>query len=148
MRKIEHEVRLAIGQRRIVTAFFEPQDLRSWWGATRAITEAQPTGLYLVEWEPGDADGGGSPPPGLLAGVVREFDATRGFTVDSCYWIPRGRSPLGPVRWSVDIESKINLSIVRVEQETFRPGDDPDRVARALAEGWPAWLESLQSHLT
>ena len=79
--------------------------------------------------------------------MVSKIHITDGYTVDSCYWIPRDGEPVGPFVWMVDLIGKINQSVVRVEQSGFQAGEAGDRFHRQFSAGWPIWLESLQKHL-
>ncbi len=143
---IDHSIRISIGHRRIVAAFFNPEDLKAWWGVRCAVVEPRPGGLYLLAW-PETQAGSQGPWSGILAGVVREYHPTDGFSLTSTHWLTGTGDSFGPSDLTIRIDGKINQSILTVRQAGFPTDPDGNRLGERASRGWVSCLSSLKNYL-
>jgi hypothetical protein len=98
MRAFDHSLSIAASATRILDAFFNADDLKTWWRVTRSLCTPRDLGSYAVEWQPTEwSDDVLGRMGGVFRGTVMEFTPGRQFFVADTYWLPPDGEPIGPM---------------------------------------------------
>lgn len=140
---------------RVISAFFDPVSLASWWQATRSVTTPRPLGAYAIEWEPTEfRDDLLGPLGGVFRGTVMEFNPGREFFVADAYWLPPEGDPIGPMALEVTCTlqkpARPTLharTLLRVTQKGYEESERWTRYYEVISLGWQRALASLKRYL-
>jgi hypothetical protein len=152
----KHLIAISASSTRVISAFFDPAGLSTWWQAVRSVTSPRPLGPYVLEWEPTEfRDELLGPLGGVFYGTVMDYKAGREFFIANAYWLPPEGEPIGPMALEVSCvfqpggtgEGQPPGSLLRVTQSGFEEGERWRRYYEVIASGWSRALESLKVYL-
>jgi len=159
---LDRTITIAAPPARILSAFFDPADLRIWWQAVRSVTSPRTLGAYAVEWAPTEfPDETLGRLGGTFHGTVMQYQAGQSFFVADAYWLPPDGEPIGPMALEVtckpaDSRGWLRLrrpraaaaaTLVHVVQNGFEDSPRWRRYYHVVGPGWARALESLKTHL-
>lgn len=135
---------------RVLTAFFDGNDLTVWWQATRSVAVARPLGTYAVEWEPTTfTDEMLGRLGGTLHGTVMDYRAAASFFLAEAYWQPPDGDPIGPMALEVHCRPHGNgrQTMVTVRQSAEDHGPRWKRYFDIMGPGWDSALQELKDYM-
>jgi uncharacterized protein YndB with AHSA1/START domain len=148
MRDFDHSLAIAVPPRRILDAFFDAEDLASWWHVTRSLCHPRPLGSYAVEWPPTDwRDDVLGRLGGAFRGTVIEFKPGREFFVADAYWLPPDGEPIGPMALEASCTALGERTMLRVRQSGWENSRRWTRYYEILASNLAASLDELKTYL-
>ena len=135
---------------RVLAAFFEANDLATWWGTVRSVTVARPLGTYAVEWEPTNfKDDVLGRLGGTFHGTIMDYRAGASFFIAEAFWQPPDGDPIGPMAVEVHCRPHGNgrQTMVSVRQSAKDEGPRWRRYFEIMNRGWEGALEELKAHM-
>jgi hypothetical protein len=148
MRDFDHSLAIAAPPARILDAFFDADDLVSWWHVARSLCHKRPLGSYAVEWEPTDwTDDVLGRLGGAFRGTVIEFKSGREFFVADAYWLPPDGEPIGPMALEASCTPLGDRAVLRVRQSGWENSRRWTRYYEILASNLTASLEELKKYV-
>jgi uncharacterized protein YndB with AHSA1/START domain len=134
---------------RVMQAFFNDADLKSWWGVTRAFTVARTLGMYAIEWESTDfKDDILGRLGGAFHGTVMDFRANASFFLAEVYWQPPDGDPIGPMALEVQCRPHGNgrQTMLTVKQSGEGEGPRFERYFSIMSRGWEGALAEMKDY--
>lgn len=148
MREFDHSLAIAASPTRILDAFFDSQDLSSWWHVARSLCLPRALGSYAVEWPATDwTDDVLGRLGGALRGTVIEFNAGRQFFIADAYWLPPDGEPIGPMALEASCTGLGERALLRVRQSGWEESRRWSRYYEILASNMTASLDDLKRYL-
>ena len=148
MRDFDHSLAIEAAPARILDAFFNAEDLASWWQVTRSLCLPRALGSYAVEWPATDwTDDALGRLGGAFRGTVVEFKPGREFFVADAYWLPPDGEPIGPMALDASCTDLGGRSILRVRQSGWENSRRWNRYYEILATNLTASLGELKTYL-
>jgi uncharacterized protein YndB with AHSA1/START domain len=149
MRECVHTLVINAPPAAVLDAFFEPDALTVWWGATRAICIPRPLGSYAVEWPPTEwRDDVLGRLGGTVHGTVVDFKAGQEFFVAELYWHPPDGDPIGPMALEATCRLDGAVSLLRVRQSGYDKNSPRwTRYYDVIAARWETSLAALKGYL-
>ena len=99
---VQRAIRIRATPERVLIAFFNPDDLATWWEVSRSVTLARPLGPFAVEWPPTDfTDEVLGKLGGTLHGTVMDVSPGVSFFVADLYYQPPSGHTIGPMALNV-----------------------------------------------
>ena len=96
---VQRAIRIRATPERVLNAFFDPDDLATWWEVSRSVTLARPLGPYAVEWPATDfTDEVLGKLGGTLHGMVMDVTPGASFFVADAL-LPAAQRPYRSARW-------------------------------------------------
>jgi uncharacterized protein YndB with AHSA1/START domain len=134
---------------RIVTAFFDPDALRAWWGVAHSVTTPRVLGPYTIQWPPtAFRDEMLGRLGGVFRGTVMQFEPGAGFFVADAFWLPPDGEPIGPMALEVSVRPEgPGGARVRVTQNGYEESARWRRYYEVVEFGWERALASLKTLL-
>lgn len=147
---VERTVIVQAPPERVLSAFFDPQDLAEWWQVVRSVTLPRPLGTYAVEWSSTDYRDeilgrlGGS-----FHGTVIDYRAGTEFFVADAFWSPPDGEPIGPMALEVRCTSQggPHITSLVIRQSGEDEGPRWQRYFEIVAGGWQRALGDLKQYL-
>ena len=152
----DHSLIIAASPGRVLSAFFDPVSLASWWQVVRSIATPRPLGIYAVEWDPTEfRDEILGPLGGVFYGTVMEFKPGRECFIGGAYWLPPEGEPIGPMALEITCTFRPATvsparpagTLLRVCQRGIQDGERSKRYYDVTNLGWQRALESLRHYL-
>ena len=148
MRDFDHSLTIETAPDRILDAFFNAEDLESWWHVTRSLCLPRAFGSYAVEWPATDStDGVLGRLGGAFRGTVVEFKPGSEFLVADAYWLPPDGEPIGPMALAASCTELGGRAILRVRQSGWENSRRWTRYYEILATSFTASLGELKKYL-
>lgn len=148
MRDFDHSLAIEAAPARILDAFFNSEDLASWWHVTRSLCLPRALGSYAVEWPATDwTDDALGRLGGAFRGTVVEFKPGREFFLADAYWLPPDGEPIGPMALEASCTDLGGRAILRVRQSGWENSRRWTRYYEILATNFTASLGELKKHL-
>jgi uncharacterized protein YndB with AHSA1/START domain len=145
---VDCTVEIGAGPARVLSAFFDPAALRSWWLVTRSVTTPRVLGVYALEWEATSFhDPMLGPLGGVLHGTVVDLRPPLSFFVADVYWIPPAGDPIGPMALHVTCSLVGASTRLRLQVSGFEESPRWRRYYEVFREGIVPSLERLKAHL-
>jgi len=135
---------------RVMAAFFNDQDLKGWWQATRAIAVPRPLGMYAIEWDSTDfKDEVLGRLGGTFHGTVIDYRPNAAFFLAEAYWQPPDGDPIGPMALEVQARPHGNGRATMLTVKQSGEGDGPRwrRYFAIMGRGWEGALQELQDFM-
>jgi uncharacterized protein YndB with AHSA1/START domain len=135
---------------RVLSAFFDPQDLAEWWQVMRSVTVPRPLGTYALEWPSTDfRDEVLGRLGGAFHGTVMDFRAAEEFFVADAFWTPPDGDPIGPMALVVTCAPQTggHITHLTVRQSGEDEGVRWQRYFEIVAGGWQRALSGLKDYL-
>jgi uncharacterized protein YndB with AHSA1/START domain len=135
---------------RVMAAFFNDQDLKGWWQATRAIAVARPLGMYAIEWDTTDfKDEILGPLGGTFHGTIIDYRPNAAFFLAEAYWQPPDGDPIGPMALEVQARPHGNGRATMLTIKQSGEGDGPRwrRYFEIMGRGWEGALQELKDFM-
>lgn len=148
--QVELNVIVQAPPERVLSAFFEPADLATWWRVVRSVTVPRPLGTYAVEWETTEfRDEVLGRLGGAFHGTVMDYRAGEEFFVADAYWTPPDGEPIGPMALVVTCTAQggSHMTNLIVRQSGDDEGLRWQRYFEILASGWQRALGELKDYL-
>jgi uncharacterized protein YndB with AHSA1/START domain len=148
--QVELSVSVRATPDRVLSAFFDPQDLAAWWEVERSVTVPRPLGTYAVEWASTDVrDDVLGRLGGAFHGTVMDYRPGEEFFVADAFWSPPDGDPIGPMSLVVRCTPQTGDqgTILTVRQTGEGDGVRWQRYFEIVAHGWRQALEALKDHL-
>ncbi|MCC7035237.1 MAG: hypothetical protein IT179_20650 [Acidobacteria bacterium] len=147
---LQRAIRIRSTPKRVLAAFFDPEDLAVWWDTSRAIALPRLLGPYAVQWPPTDyEDDVLGRLGGTLHGVVMDYRPALSFFIAEVYYHPPNGDPIGPMALSVEARAVGRERLV--ELVVRQTGDDEgprwQRYFHVMGSVWERALEALRIHL-
>ena len=148
MRDFDHSLAIEAAPARILDAFFNAEDLASWWHVTRSLCLPRSLGCYAVEWPTThSADDVLGRLGGAFRGTVVEFKPGREFFVGDAYWLPPDGEPIGPMALEASCTDLGGRAILRVRQSGWENSRRWNRFYEILAANFTASLDELKQYV-
>ena len=148
MRDFDHSLAIAAAPARILDAFFNAEDLASWWHVTRSLCHPRPLGSYAVEWPATDwTDDVLGRLGGAFRGTVIEFTPGREFFVADAYWLPPDGEPIGPMALEASCTELGERCVLRVRLSGWENSRRWTRYYEILASNFTASLDELKRYV-
>jgi uncharacterized protein YndB with AHSA1/START domain len=147
---IEHTVIIQAPAERVMSAFFNADDLHAWWQVIRSVTVPRPLGTFAVEWEStGYRDEILGRLGGTFHGTVIEYRPATEFFVGDAYWQPPEGDPIGPMALEVRCRPQGGSHITRLSVRQSGEDDGPrwQRYFEVVSSGWQRALAELKAYL-
>lgn len=147
---IEHTVIVQAAPERVLSAFFNAQDLALWWQVVRSVTVPRPLGTFAVEWASTEhRDDLLGPLGGALHGTVIDYRPGSEFFVADAYWQPPQGDPIGPMALEVRCRPQGGPHTTRLSVRQTGDDDSPRwrRYFEVTNAGWQRALVALKAHL-
>jgi uncharacterized protein YndB with AHSA1/START domain len=147
---LEHSVIIQASPERVLSAFFNAEDLAAWWGVVRSVTVPRPLGTFSVEWAVSDErDEVLGPLGGTFHGLVMDYRSGSEFFVADAYWQPPEGEPIGPMALEVRCRPQGGTPMTRL---TVRQTGDDDglrwrRYFELVSAAWQRALSDLKAYL-
>ena len=135
---------------RVMAAFFDERDLRSWWQVTRSFTVPRTLGTYAVEWDTTDfKDDVLGRLGGAFHGTIVDFRPNASFVLAEAFWQPPDGDPIGPMAMDVHARPHGNgrTTMLTVRQSGESEGPRWQRYFDIMARGWDAALQELKEFM-
>jgi uncharacterized protein YndB with AHSA1/START domain len=147
---VERNVIVQATPQRVLSAFFDPQDLAEWWQVERSVTVPRPLGTYALEWPSTDfRDEVLGRLGGAFHGTVMDFRDGEEFFVADAYWTPPDGDPIGPMALVVTCTPQTggHITNLKVRQSGEDEGIRWQRYFEIVAGGWQRALGGLKDYL-
>jgi uncharacterized protein YndB with AHSA1/START domain len=147
---LEHTVIVQASPERVLSAFFNAEDLAAWWHVVRSVTVPRPLGTFSLEWPvSAERDEVLGPLGGTLQGLVMDYQGGSEFFVADVYWQPPEGEPVGPMALEVRCRPQGSTQMTRL---TVRQTGDDDglrwrRFFEVASAGWQRALSDLKAYL-
>lgn len=141
---------LAAPPARVMQAFFTEDDLKEWWGVTRAFTIPRPLGMYAIEWQSTDfKDDILGRLGGAFHGTVIDFRPGASFFLADAYWQPPDGDPIGPMALEVQCRPHGNgrQTMLTVKQSGEGEGPRFERYFSIMDRGWEGALLEMKGYI-
>jgi uncharacterized protein YndB with AHSA1/START domain len=146
--EFEHSLLVNAAPARVLSAFFDPQALSTWWQVSRSVTTPRPMGVFAVEWSPTpDADEILGRLGGVFCGRVMEYHAGRELFVADAWWLPPDGDPIGPMALEVTCRMDGPACRLKVRQTGFEDTPRWRRYYTVIGGGWRSSLAALKDYL-
>jgi uncharacterized protein YndB with AHSA1/START domain len=148
--QIERMVIVQAPPERVMTAFFDPQDLAEWWQVVRSVTVPRPLGMYAVEWASTDyRDDLLGQLGGAFHGTIMEYRPGSELFVADAYWQPPEGEPIGPMALEIRCAPQGGPNVTRLVVQQRGEDDGPrwQRYFEVVAAGWQRALADLKQYL-
>lgn len=135
---------------RVMQAFFNDPDLKSWWAVTRSFAVPRTLGMYAIEWESTDfKDDVLGRLGGALHGTVMDFRPNASFFLADVYWQPPDGDPIGPMALEVHCRPHGNgrLTMLSVKQSGEGEGPRFERYFAVMNRGWEGALQEMKNYI-
>ena len=133
---------------RVLTAFFDPHALSTWWQAARSVTTARPLGVFAIEWNPTpESDEVLGRLGGVFHGRVMEYMPGKELFVADAWWLPPDGEPIGPMALEVSCQMAGPACRLRVRQTGFEETPRWRRYYAVIASGWRSSLAALKEYV-
>ncbi|MBR9998942.1 MAG: SRPBCC domain-containing protein [Cyclobacteriaceae bacterium] len=142
MKKVEVKVRVKTTPENIISAFTNPDKLRTWWLVERALIDKKPDGLYTLAWNITE-NGFGY----VSTGIIKEYKSGRELVIDHMVYLNPERPFFGPMKLTVRAEKKNETTMAYICQEGYQEGKDWDWYYSAVKQAWPAVIQRLKEYL-
>lgn len=150
LRSFEMQIVIKASSMQVLFAFLSEEAIRAWWGASCAVIQPRPGGLYVIKWDDthGGEDSQLGPMGGVLAGILDASQAGHYINFGSLHWLSPKGVIYGPTRMLVDVRSRGNPrekpALLTLNLEHFKSGEGWDRYFEVMQENWKETLESLK----
>ena len=147
---VEHTVIIQAPPERVLSAFFDADDLREWWQVVRSVTVPRPLGTFAVEWDSTEFhDEVLGRLGGTFHGTVIDYRPGTEFFVGDAYWQPPEGEPIGPMALEVRCRPQGGAHITRLSVRQSAEDDGPrwQRYFQVVSSGWQRALGELKSYL-
>lgn len=147
---VEHTLIIQAPPARVMAAFFDAQDLASWWQVIHSVTVPRPLGTFAVEWASTDyRDELLGRLGGAFHGTVIEYREASEFFVADAYWQPPEGEPIGPMALEVRCRPQGGSHITRLTIRQSGEDDGPrwQRYFDVVSGGWLRALAELKTYL-
>lgn len=141
-RKVSRSVQIAASPERVLKAFLDPEEIKKWWGATRALVEPRKGGVWAAAW--GEAGQGYLY---VVTGVLKSLQPGKRLRLDPLVYFSYKSEVLGPMRLSISVKEKAGKTRVSVRQDGYGTGPDWDWYYQSVFSGWKDTLGSLKQYL-
>jgi uncharacterized protein YndB with AHSA1/START domain len=135
---------------RVIAAFFDEGDLKSWWQVTRALTVPRSLGMYAIEWESTDFnDDVLGRLGGTFHGTIVDYRANSAFFLAEAFWQPPDGAPIGPMALEVQARPHGNgrQTMLTIRQSGEGEGPRWDRYFQIMDRGWEGALLELKDFM-
>jgi len=133
----------------VLSAFLDPEAVKTWWPAKTAVVQPRPGGLFVIErdaGQPGQDDLLG-PLGGTIVGTLDTAMAGHHVVFGNLHWLsPRGEV-FGPTRLEVRLFSKNDPrgrpALLRIRSSGYQAGERWARYRDVTQREWAGMLERL-----
>ena len=135
---------------RVMAAFFNEHDLKTWWQVTRSFTVQRTLGTYAVEWEPTDfKDDVLGRLGGAFHGTIIDFRPNAAFFLAEAFWQPPDGDPIGPMALEVQARPHGNgrSTMLTVRQSGEIDGPRWERYFQIMSRGWDGALQEMKDYM-
>jgi uncharacterized protein YndB with AHSA1/START domain len=135
---------------RVMAAFFNDGDLKTWWRVTRAFTVPRPLGMYAIEWNSTDfSDEVLGRLGGAFHGTVIDYRPSAAFFLAEAFWQPPDSDPIGPMALEVHARPHGNGRQTMLTVRQSGEGDGPrwERYFQIMGRGWEGALLELKDFM-
>ena len=135
---------------RVLSAFFNADDLTEWWQVQRSVTVPRPLGTYAVEWGTTEfRDEILGRLGGAFHGTVMDFRPGEELFIADAYWSPPDGEPIGPMALTVTCVPHADADMTKlvVRQSAEEDGIRWQRYFEVVAGGWQRALSALKDYL-
>ena len=143
-RKHIHQETFDAGPETVFKLFTTPSAIRQWWGATHAIVDPRPGGVWVAVW--GDED----EPEFITAGRLGIFEPPRRLKFTDFEYYSRK----GPLPFAADLSSEFTIipagpgqTTLRVVQDGFPCDRAADEFYAACEGGWRDTFAGIRKYL-
>ena len=136
---------------RVMAAFFDEHDLKSWWQITRVMTVPRPLGMYAIEWESTDfKDDVLGRLGGAFHGTIIDYRPNAAFFLAEAFWQPPDGDPIGPMALEVQARPHgpgARQTMLTVRQSGEGEGPRWERYFQIMDRGWESALLELRDFM-
>ena len=135
---------------RVMAAFFDDGDLKSWWQVTRSLTVPRPLGMYAIEWQSTEfKDDVLGRLGGAFHGTIIDYRPNAAFFLAEAFWQPPDGDPIGPMALEVQARPHGNgrQTMLTVRQSGEGEGRRWERYFEIMGRGWEAALQELKEFM-
>jgi uncharacterized protein YndB with AHSA1/START domain len=135
---------------RVMAAFFNDGDLKTWWQVTKAVTIPRPLGTYAIEWESTDfKDEVLGRLGGAFHGTIIDYRPNAAFFLAEAFWHPPDGDPIGPMALEVQARPHGNgrATMLTVRQSGEGHGPRWQRYFQIMGHGWEGALQELKDYM-
>ena len=136
---------------RVISAFFDDDDLKNWWQVTRALAVPRPLGMYAIEWPSTEfKDEILGRLGGTFHGTIVDYRANGAFFLADAFWQPPDGDPIGPMALEVQARPHGHggrQTMLTVRQSGEGEGPRWERYFQIMSRGWEGALIELKSFL-
>lgn len=143
-RKHEHKEIFEAAPEDVFALLHTPSTIRAWWGASRAIVNPAPGGMWVAAW--GDDEDN---PAYITTAVMKVFDPPRRIVFDDYSYYTRS----GPLPFDAQFITEFSVephpdgAILRVVQDGFPAGSEADDFYAACGQGWRDTFRGIRKYL-
>ena len=136
---------------RVISAFFDDDDLKNWWQVTRALTVPRPLGMYAIEWPSTEfKDDVLGRLGGAFHGTIVDYRASAAFFLAEAFWQPPDGDPIGPMALEVQARPHGHggrQTMLTVRQSGEGEGRRWERYFQIMDRGWEGALLELKDFM-
>ena len=135
---------------RVMAAFFDDGDLKTWWQVSRSLTVARPLGMYAIEWESTEfKDDVLGRLGGAFHGTIIDYRPNAAFFLAEAFWQPPDGDPIGPMALEVQARPHGNgrQTMLTVRQSGEGEGPRWERYFQIMDRGWEGALAELKDFM-
>ncbi|HTM32411.1 MAG TPA: hypothetical protein VL263_13965 [Vicinamibacterales bacterium] len=147
---VRRVVRIRATPARVLSAFFEPDELARWWDVSHAVVTPRPLTPYAVQWPATSfRDEVLGRLGGTLHGMLLDYQHGAGFFIADAYYTPPETGPIGPMAIEIQVRP---LEEGRSTELTVRQSAEEEEARwrhyfAIVGDGWDRALEGLREHL-
>lgn len=142
MRKVEVIIDIEATPEKIISAFTDYDMLNDWWGVERNLIDKKAGGLYTLAWNISDKGFGY-----VSTGIIRDYQPGKILVIDNFVYLNPDRPFLGPMKLTIRVKGKGELTELYLCQDGYQSGPDWDRYYEAVKDAWPKALQGLKDYL-
>ncbi len=139
-REVVTTVSIPANPDRIVRAFLDADDMRSWWKVSRSLVIQQPGGTWAVSWD----DYGQEKTTHVWAGKIVEIEPHR-LLIDDLIHVEPNQPFYAPLQLEIIAEPTEAGCDLTVVHRGYRYGADWDQLHDRVVAGWRHVLADLKS---
>jgi uncharacterized protein YndB with AHSA1/START domain len=135
---------------RVMAAFFDEQDLKTWWQISKCFAVPRTLGTYAVEWDATDfKDDILGRLGGAFHGTIVDYRPNAAFCLAEAFWQPPDGDPIGPMALEVQARPHGNgrMTMLTVRQSGTGEGPRWERYFSIMNRGWEGALQEMKDYM-
>lgn len=137
-----NEVEIGCSPAMILSAFYDPEHLKGWWGVEKSLIELRTGGVFTLAWDYSEAG-----VKYVSSGLISNFKPAARLCIENMIYVNPARSILGPMTMDISVAKTEIGGHLKVIQDGYQSGGDWDWYHEAVVDAWPKALQFLKNYL-